>query len=195
MKKLTFLIATLVLTLAVTSLKGAHQDLAYQQIRLDETTRAVIQQHAELRAQKLAEARKKAEAVKAKKKAELAKQDALRKAQQAPKPQPRVVASAGGCEQYRSIISRYNWDARVAMAVMQAESGCRASADNTGLNRNGSNDKGLMQINSVHVPHLIGDNERFNPEANIRAAYAIYSGGGWSAWSAYTNGSYAKYLR
>ena len=62
-------------------------------------------------------------------------------------------------------------------------------------NSNGTNDAGLMQINTIHVTSgLIGDQERFNPEANIKAAYAIYNGSGFSAWSAYNNLSYQRYL-
>lgn len=75
-----------------------------------------------------------------------------------------------------------------------AESGGNQNAYN-GNNSNGSNDAGLMQINSIHVTSgLIGDKDRFNPELNVKAAYAIYNGSGFSAWSAYNNGSYARYL-
>jgi hypothetical protein len=75
-----------------------------------------------------------------------------------------------------------------------AESGGRADAFN-GSNSNGTNDAGLMQINSIHVTSgLIGDLERLDPELNMRVAYAIYKGSGWSAWAAYNNGSYLKYL-
>lgn len=78
---------------------------------------------------------------------------------------------------------------------MRAESGCNPSADNTGLNRDGSNDKGLMQVNSIHVRSgLISDSERLDPHKNIGAAYKIYLGQGWRAWSAYNNGGYKKYL-
>lgn len=78
---------------------------------------------------------------------------------------------------------------------MQAESGCDPLADNTGLNSDGTNDKGLMQVNSLHViSGLIGDNERFDPEANIKAAYAIYQGSGWSAWSSYNSGKHMEFL-
>lgn len=62
-------------------------------------------------------------------------------------------------------------------------------------NTNGTNDIGLMQINSIHVDSgLIGDKERFNPAANVKAAWAIYQGAGWRAWSSYNNGQYQKYL-
>jgi hypothetical protein len=78
---------------------------------------------------------------------------------------------------------------------MRAESGCRSDADNTGLNTDGSNDKGLFQVNSVHVSSgLISDSDRLDPASNVRAAYGIYAGSGWAAWSAFNNGSYAQYL-
>lgn len=76
---------------------------------------------------------------------------------------------------------------------MQAESGCIPSA--SGDNLNGTNDKGLFQINSIHVTSgLIGDTARFEPAANVKAAYAIYMGSGWKAWSAFNNGSYRRFL-
>ena len=72
---------------------------------------------------------------------------------------------------------------------------CDPNSDNTGLNTDGTNDKGLMQVNSIHVTSgLIGDGERFNPEANIKAAYSIYLGGGWGRWSSFNNGMYKRHL-
>lgn len=75
-----------------------------------------------------------------------------------------------------------------------AESGGNPNAYN-GSNYNGSNDAGLFQINSCHViSGLIGDQDRFNPELNVEAAYKIYKGSGWKAWSVYNNGRYLKFL-
>ncbi|MEW1951056.1 transglycosylase SLT domain-containing protein [Pseudarthrobacter sp902506025] len=91
------------------------------------------------------------------------------------------------------MIGQYDWDFDTALAVCQAESQGRAEAFNPS-NYDGSNDKGLFQINSVHVGRFIGDEERFNPTANVTAAYKIYLGSGWSAWSAYNNETYKKYL-
>ena len=100
----------------------------------------------------------------------------------------------GGCESYRPLINQYNWNTTVAMAVMQAESGCRADAFN-GSNYDGSNDAGLFQINSIHVQSgLISEQGRLDAAQNIKAAYAIYSGRGWNAWSAFNNGRYAQFL-
>lgn len=99
-----------------------------------------------------------------------------------------------GCESYRPLLEKYDWNVNTAMAVMQAESGCRVNAYN-GANSNGSNDAGLFQINSIHVQSgLISDQARFEPSANVKAAFAIYLGSGWSAWSAYNNGSYQKFM-
>lgn len=92
-----------------------------------------------------------------------------------------------------SAVNAYSWDTHVAYAVCMAESGGNPNAH--GANTNGTDDAGLMQVNSLHVDSgLIGDQERFNPQANIKAAWAIYQGGGWKAWSAFNNGSYKKYL-
>lgn len=113
------------------------------------------------------------------------------------KPTPKAVevSPTGGCERFRPLVARYDWDENIALAVMQAESGCNPYADNTGLNSDGTTDKGLMQINSIHVTSgLIGDQERFIPESNIRAAYAIYQGNSWNAWSSYNSGKHIKFL-
>ena len=95
-----------------------------------------------------------------------------------------------GCD----LVYSYAWDTATARAVCLAESGGNPNAYN-GANYNGTNDAGLMQINSIHViSGLIGDQERFNPELNMKAAYAIYKGSGFRAWAAYTSGAYLKYL-
>lgn len=102
--------------------------------------------------------------------------------------------AAEGCEAYRPIVSKYEWNVDTAMAVMQAESRCDPRAYNGHMNSDGSNDAGLFQINSIHVAGgLIDSEERFNPEANVRAAYAIYRGSGWRAWSAFNNGRYLEF--
>lgn len=80
------------------------------------------------------------------------------------------------------------------MAVMRAESGCRANATNQ--NTDGSNDVGAFQINSIHVRSgLISDQARFDPAQNVKAAYAIYRGSGWTAWASYNSQSYVKFLQ
>jgi soluble lytic murein transglycosylase-like protein len=75
-----------------------------------------------------------------------------------------------------------------------AESGGNPLAHNK-ANSNGTDDKGLMQINSIHVDSgLISDGDRFDPQKNMAAAYAIYKGSGYRAWSSFNNGSYLNWL-
>lgn len=62
-----------------------------------------------------------------------------------------------------------------------------------GHNSNGTNDAGLMQINSIHAD-LINLQDRFDPIKNMAAAYQIYQHAGWSAWSTFNNCKYMQYL-
>lgn len=109
--------------------------------------------------------------------------------------QSKPKQAAKGCEQFRSTVEQYDWDVEVALAVMRAESGCDPEAFNGDRNPDGSNDAGLFQINSVHVfEGKIGWWDRFSIDKNVRVAYMIYKEAGWSAWSAYNNGSYRKFM-
>ena len=78
--------------------------------------------------------------------------------------------------------------ADLAAAVAMAESGGKSDATNT--NTNGSVDRGLWQINSVH-----GGQSTFDPIANAKAAVKISSNGkNWSPWVTFNTGAYKKYL-
>jgi hypothetical protein len=78
--------------------------------------------------------------------------------------------------------------APVAAAVALAESGGNQSATNH--NTNGSTDKGLFQIISIHGPLSSYDLKR-----NVKAAIKISSGGrDWSPWVTYKTGAYKKFL-
>lgn len=90
----------------------------------------------------------------------------------------------------------YDWNVKVAYAVCMAESGGVASKDNAGLNRDGSVDYGLMQINSIHADMVGGDLESLrNPQVNIKIAYSLsHQGSDWTAWSTYNNGKYLQWL-
>lgn len=90
-------------------------------------------------------------------------------------------------------MNNFDWDISIAYAICMAES--RGNAQAINYNTNGTDDKGIMQINSIHVTSgLISDQDRFDPIKNVGAAYQIYKGSGFSAWSAYNNKSYLKYL-
>ena len=78
--------------------------------------------------------------------------------------------------------------ADIAAAVALAESG--GSPDAKNVNTNGSIDRGLWQINSVH-----GSQSTFDPIANVKAAINISGNGkSWSPWVTFQTGAYKKFL-
>ena len=84
-----------------------------------------------------------------------------------------------------------DWDCNIALAVLTAENrNWDCQAVNTG-NFDGSVDRGLMQINSVHNYPI---DELFDCNKNIDYAYKIYESQGWNAWTAYWRGNYKDYL-
>lgn len=109
------------------------------------------------------------------------------------------------CEQYRALIARYDWDVRTMMAIMEAESTnwqtgepCDAQVvGDTSLTytQNGrvyGYSKSLLQVRQLPGrEHCDTD----DPEVIVECGYRIWQGQGYSAWSVYTNGKYAKFLR
>lgn len=100
-------------------------------------------------------------------------------------------------------VKSLDWDTRMAFAICMAESKKSPEKpygvthwDNAGLNRDGSVDYGLMQINSIHADMVGGDLEKlYDPETNIKIAYSLSKGGtDWTPWSTYNNGKYRDYL-
>ena len=92
-----------------------------------------------------------------------------------------------GCD----LVYNYDWDVTIAKSICLAESNGNTTA--YGINTNGTSDSGLMQINSCHSD-LIGDKNIFDPNVNMDIAYQIYKGSGFTAWSAYNNGRYERFL-
>jgi len=92
------------------------------------------------------------------------------------------------------LCNKFGKDCRIALAIFRAESGLNKKALN--VNKGGSVDFGCMQINSVHLQNIDTDKVNlFNCQNNIDVAYQIFQQqGNFSAWEAYTNGSYKKYL-
>lgn len=79
--------------------------------------------------------------------------------------------------------------AAMAAAIAMAESGGNSAA--YGVNHNGSTDRGLWQINSIH-----GAQSTFDIMGNARAAVAISSNGtNWRPWTTYNTGAYRQYLQ
>ena len=100
-----------------------------------------------------------------------------------------VPIYAVGCELYRPIVAQYDWDVNTMMRVMSAESGCNPYKDNpTDTHRNQYGQVicygswGLLQIGCVHG---YSQDEMHNPTANILAAYKVWNGGNYKAWSTY----------
>lgn len=80
----------------------------------------------------------------------------------------------------------------ICVAIAKAESGGNTKAVNA-ANTNGTVDRGLWQINSVHDAKLPGQ-DRFNPDVNAELMMQISSGGkNWQPWSTFNNGAYSKY--
>jgi hypothetical protein len=80
------------------------------------------------------------------------------------------------------------WDFQggvIATAISIAENGSGDPAALSGLNRNGSRDLGLWQINSGWWPQFGGQQALTDSLNNARAAISIYGRQGWCAWSTY----------
>jgi hypothetical protein len=105
------------------------------------------------------------------------------------------------CPQYRTTILGVGFepkDLETVDAIMHRESRCQSSVVNTTLNKDGSHDYGLMQINgrSWCLPNryypdgylqtlgiLNECDDLLNPVTNLEAAYQIYTyAKGFSAW-------------
>lgn len=79
----------------------------------------------------------------------------------------------------------------LATAIAGAESGYRPAATNR--NTDGSIDRGVWQINSVHRKY--NANRLFDVGYNARAMAEISSGGSnWSPWVTYKTGAYRRYM-
>lgn len=100
-----------------------------------------------------------------------------------------VTLNPVGCTNYRHLVEQYDWNVSVAMAVMQAESGCNPEASNW-------NDRHATCIGSFGLFQLgcFWTDNPHDPATNVAKAYEIYSRSGWRPWGAYTNGSYLRYL-
>ncbi|SRR6266849_8364763 len=97
-------------------------------------------------------------------------------------------------EDQQYLCNKFGKDCKTALAIFRAESGLSAKAIN--VNTNGSVEFGCMQINSIHLRNIDTMNiNLLNCRDNIDVAYKIFKQqNNFSAWSAYKNGSYKKYL-
>lgn len=93
----------------------------------------------------------------------------------------------------RSLAVRYipKADPDIMAAIAMAESGGKYRV--VGTNSNGSTDKGLWQINSIHSLESKGY-DLFDPEDNAKAAAIVYDKQGYDAWTVYKTGAYKKFI-
>lgn len=84
-------------------------------------------------------------------------------------------------------------DNQIATAVAVALAESRGRTDATNRNSNGSIDRGVWQINSIHGD-MPGD--PFNPADNAKMAFTIWkqAGNSWRPWSTYKSGIYRSFL-
>lgn len=78
---------------------------------------------------------------------------------------------------------------KTSVAIALAESGGDAHA--THVNTNGSTDRGLWQINSIHGYGTAS----CNPDNNAKEMWSISgNGSNWRPWYTYTGGQYLTYI-
>ena len=107
--------------------------------------------------------------------------------------------AANDCEKIIAEIEKYDWDVKVATAVMKAESKCN-------VNANGDEDL-VYEENGRVYGYSVGafqvrilpereDCDTFDLETNVRCAYNIYvdKGRDFADWSMFLNGKYLDYL-
>jgi len=93
------------------------------------------------------------------------------------------------CKAYKKEIT---WEQyKVMYAIAMAESRFRPNATN--VNKNGSIDRGIFQVNDKFHPKLTND-LAFSFKENIDYAIKLMKRSGFTPWSAFKNGSYVKFL-
>lgn len=79
----------------------------------------------------------------------------------------------------------------LSVAVMTAESGRYVGAWHE--NADGSMDRGLFQINSIHAS--LSEEDAFKAIPNAAFAYQLsQEGRDWTPWAAYNNGAYSQFV-
>jgi hypothetical protein len=106
-------------------------------------------------------------------------------------PQPTVHPI--GCENYRQLVSQYEWNVEVALKVMRAESGCNPSAIGDQYTIRGlyAPSCGLFQIRTLQGRPTCEQLQ--NPATNIEWAIKLYRASGWQPWSVCKNGKVSCY--
>lgn len=85
-------------------------------------------------------------------------------------------------------------DAKMALAISQAENGSRKCDRVSKPNSNGSVDIGLFQVNNLAHKGKATETELKDCLTNIRIAKQIFDSSGWHPWTVYRTEAYKKYL-
>lgn len=83
-----------------------------------------------------------------------------------------------------------DYQARVMYAIARAESGLRPEATN--VNKNGSIDRGVFQINSIHKS--LSNADAYDWKKNTDFALKLMKKQGFKPWVVYQRGIYKKFL-
>ena len=88
-----------------------------------------------------------------------------------------------GCEHYRHLLEGKSWNVDTMLYAMQKESGCNPSAvgDNYPIRGVYAPSCGLLQVRTL--PGRPSCEALKDPATNVAAAYAIWQGQGYRAWS------------
>lgn len=109
--------------------------------------------------------------------------------------QGRVYMSESSIRSY--VCPRMGKQCDVFIAILKAENGTHeCTRDNRGLNRNGSVDVGLAQINwnkHYNLPYTI--DQLRDCKFNLDIALKKYETRGFQPWVAYNKGTYKKFLK
>ncbi len=110
-----------------------------------------------------------------------------------PQPLPKGVPAdeTKRCPQWEPLIAEYGLPVEAFSYIAWRESRCLERAWNRTLNRDGSQDRGLVQINSTWktvTANACGTpygkmNVLFNPRCNLAVAKYLYENGGLRHWS------------
>jgi hypothetical protein len=90
------------------------------------------------------------------------------------------------------ICDKFGTDCKMALAVAKAEN-ATWQCDRFGINKNGTLDWGLFQINTIHLKN-VDLKSLLDCEANVDFAYKLFKAQGWQPWVAYTSKAYLKFM-
>jgi hypothetical protein len=122
--------------------------------------------------------------------------------EQQPTPEPKAAPVATptypkGCEHYAALVSKYDWDFRLMLAIAKAESGCNPAAKGDTTLTYWQKGRIYGYSLSLFQVRILPGREHCDttdPQVNVACAYAIYKGQGLNAWTVYKTGAYRKYL-